>query len=112
MYDDTHETKFAAFDSAGNETFTIVAATTGKKIRVLAYVVSITGTQTVKFQSKPSGTATDLTGKGLAVPASTTTIVSAGYNPRGWFETTLGSALQAVSSAAGNVGGHLTYILV
>jgi hypothetical protein len=84
----------------------LVSAVTGKKIRVLGYLLVCSAALTVNFES---GT-TDITGAfeiaanggisyagGLAAPA---------------FETAAGSKLALTISGTGNVRGHLAYVLI
>lgn len=99
--------KFAKIAAAGSGDNTIVAAVSGKKIRVLAYNFMSAGTVNAKFQSGASGT--DLTG--LAYMVANTGKV-APYNPVGWFETGVNTLLNLNLSAAIAVGGELVYIEV
>lgn len=99
--------KFAAISASTSGNNTLVAAVTSKKIRVLACVVTSSGTVNAKFQDGAGGT--DKTGlfymianTGFALP----------YNPVGWFETTAGVLLNLNLSAATAVGGCLTYVEV
>lgn len=89
----------------------IVAATAGKQIVVLSYLLLVDGPATVKWQSKPAGSAVDLSG---AMPlASNSGISNGGVGElAGVLETVSGSALHINLSAAVNCTGHLTYILV
>jgi len=96
--------KFApiAVSSSGNNT--LVAAVTGKKIRVLGYNLIANGSVNAKFQSGAGGT--DLTGlKYLVVNSG----ISVGYTPTGWFETAAATLLNLNLSAAVAVGGELIY---
>ena len=110
IVDRTHLVKFAEIDSDGNETFDVVAAVTGKRIRVLSYVLSVAAAQIVKFQSKGSGAAVELSGTGIHAIAAVNNTFAAAHNPAGWFETVAGEKLQMVSSAANKLGGHLSYV--
>ena len=96
--------KFAKI--ALSATGTVVAAVGGKKIRVLAYVLTASGSLNAKFQSHI--TPTDLTG---LLYMAATIVVEAPFNPVGWFETVSGEALD-LNLSAGNVGGHLVYVEV
>lgn len=98
------ETKYAVIDAAAIGNQTLVAAVTGKKLRVLALFVVSAGVQTAIFQSGAGGTA--LTG-GLTLAAST--VVSVPFNPEGWFETAAGALLNLNLSAAVSVDGALVY---
>ncbi len=75
-----------AVSGSGNNT--IVAAITGKRIRVLAFVLTMTGTAvTARFEDGAGGTA--LTGPMTQTQGST---IVAPFNPLGWFETLQGDA--------------------
>lgn len=87
---------------------TIVAATGGKKIRVVSMQLVANAAVNVKWQSHV--TPTDLSG--LAYFAANGGYVLP-YNPEGWFlDTVIGEALDINLSAAVAVGGTLTYVLV
>lgn len=98
--------KFAKIDAASNGDNTIVAGVTGKKIRVLALHLTMTGTLvTIRFESAAGGTALTgqmqpLAGTGITLP----------YNPLGWFETTAGELLNMELGGAQSVDGCLTYV--
>lgn len=98
----------AVIDGATSGDNTLVAAVTGKKIRVLSLLAIMTGTAvTIRFESAAGGTA--LTGQmqpaaggGFCLP----------HNPYGWFETISGELLNMELSGAQSVDGVLTYVLV
>lgn len=100
--------KRAVIDGASIGDNTLVAAVTGKKIRVLAMFAIMTGTAvTIRFESAAGGTA--LTGQmqpsqggGFVLP----------YNPVGWFETVSGELLNMELSGAQSVDGVLVYVEV
>ena len=92
-------------NTSGNNT--IVAAVSGKKIRVIQLVLVVAGAMTVRFESAADGTA--LTGQmafaangGMAPP----------FTPPGYFETASGELLNLELSAATYVDGWLLYIEV
>lgn len=95
---------FAAINVAGLGNNTLVAAVTGKKIRVLGVVLIAGGTVNVRFESGAGGTAMsgiiELTAQ-AGFTAPTTEI--------GWMETAAGSLLNLELSAAVNVDGFLVY---
>jgi len=100
--------KFAAIDAASSGDNTIVAAVAGKKIRVLAGSMTMTGTAvTLRWESGASGTA--LTGQ--MTPSQGSTIAMA-YCPLGHFETTAGALLNLELGGAQSVDGWLVYIEV
>lgn len=97
--------KYAAITGSSSGDNAIVAAVTGKKIRVLGYVVTASGAVNAKFRS---GT-TDISG---LIYAAANGGAASGFNPVGHFETTAGAALNMNLSGAVAVGGHVTYIEV
>ena len=100
--------KFAKIDAATSGDNTLVAAVTGKKIRVLAAFFTMTGTAvTIRFESAAGGTA--LTGQ--MTPTQGQTIVLP-FNPLGWFETVAAELLNLELGGAQSVDGALTYIEV
>lgn len=101
----TQQIKRAVVDAATTPDNTLVAAVTGKKIRVLAMFAVMTGTAvTLRFESGTGGTA--LTGQmqpsqggGFVLP----------FNPVGWFETASGELLNLELGGAQSVDGVLVY---
>ena len=108
-FQDTHDTqlvKRAAIDGATSGNNTLVAAVTGKKLRVLALFVTMTGTAvTIRFEDGAGGTA--LTGQ--MGPTAGQTIVLP-FNPVGWFETSDATLLNMELSGGQSVDGSLVYI--
>jgi hypothetical protein len=90
--------------SSGNNE--IVAAVSGKKIRVLYWIVSVSGG--VNFQWRSAST--NKTG------AFTNSAAGGGaggsYNPLGHFETVASEALNLYLSESVTVGGYLVYVAV
>ena len=82
---------------------TIVAAVTGKKIRVVCFSVVVTTAVTVKFQSS---TSTDLTG---AMPFAANGGISPPFNPTGHFETVAGELLNMALGSGVQTSGWLDY---
>lgn len=99
--------KFAVIDVASSGDNTILAAVTGKKIRVLALFLVSAGTVTTRFESGASGTA--LTGQMNLVANSGFCLP---YNPVGWFETASNTLLNLELSGAVSVDGSLVYVEV
>lgn len=99
--------KYAAISASTSGDNTIVAAVTGKKIRVLSLVLVSAGTTTTAFESAAGGTA--LTGD-MALVANTGYVLP--YNPFGWFQTVASELLNLELSAAIAVAGSLTYVEV
>jgi hypothetical protein len=83
----------------------IVAAVTGKRIRVHGYVLVTTTAVAAKWQSA----STDLTG---AMPGGSNSVISVPHNPDGWFETAVSEALNLNLSGSVQVSGHLYYSVV
>lgn len=101
------ETKYAIIDAAALGDNTVVAAVTGKKIRVLSLFLVAAGAVTARFESGAGGAA--LTGQmvlaangGFSLP----------FNPEGWFETAAAALLNLELSAAVSVDGALTFVEV
>lgn len=99
--------KYVAIAASGSGNNTLVAALSGRKIRVIAMYLSSAGTVNAKLQTSAGGT--DLTGLlycvancGIVLP----------YNPAGWCETLSGALLNLNLSGAVAVGGTLVYEVV
>jgi hypothetical protein len=99
--------KYAVIDDASSGDNEVIAAVSGKKIRVLSYVMITAGAVTARFESGAGGTA--LTGQ-MSIGANGG--ASSGYVPVGHFETAAGAALNLELSGAVSVDGHITYIEV
>lgn len=93
-----------------NGNTTIVAASAGYQIRVLALMLMSDADDTdVRFESGAGGTA--LTGR---IPLKESTGFVLPYNPAGWFQTDTGDdeLLNLEITGTGNVYGMLTYVYV
>lgn len=99
--------KFAVISAALSGDNTLVAAVTGKKIRVLNGVLLASGTVSVRFESGAAGTA--LTG---VIPLTAQTGFQIPYAPVGNFESASGVLLNLELSAAVGVYGWLCYVEV
>lgn len=97
--------KFAVISKSASGDNELIAAVTGKKIRVVAYNFMAAGTVNAKFRSAT----TDITG--LKYCVANVGIV-APFNPLGWFETAAAAALNVNLSAAVAIGGELVYVEV
>jgi hypothetical protein len=98
----------AAIAASSSGDNALVAAVTGKKIRVHAYELSASGAVNAKFRS---GT-TDVTGLiYLAAAGSSADGVEADKDPDGLFETAVSTALNLNLSGAVAVGGFVDYSL-
>jgi len=102
--------KYAAISASSSGSNTVVAAVTGKRIRVLSYVMVAAGDVTATWQSASN----NISG-GMALAANGGAAPSAGQATPGGligqFETNQGEALNLNLSAAVSVAGHLTYIV-
>ena len=102
-----------AFDSiaAGTTDSALVAAVTGKKIRVLAVVINQGDTtpSTVTFNSKPGGAGS---AKDPALKAAANGGFVIPYNPVGWFETNSGEGLSVTTGAGSTTAVSVVYELV
>lgn len=99
--------KRAVIDDAASGDNTIVAAVSGKKIRVLSFFLVADGAVTVAFEDGASGTA--LTGD-MSMAANGVLVVP--HNPHGWFETSVNTLLNIELGGAVGVRGALTYVEV
>jgi hypothetical protein len=99
----------AAISTTTSGQTAVVAAVTGRKIKVLGYVLMAAGTVNVKWQD---GT-TDLTGA-LPLTAQVGAVVpqcgGEGYHPE-WFKTTAGNALNLNCDSTVGVYGQVVYEL-
>ena len=95
--------KYAEIDVASAGDNTIVAAVTGKKIRVLQYSLVCSDATTVQWKS--SGGSTLSGDMSFAANGG----ISSAFSPSGLFETVAGEALVLNLSAGNPVSGHLVY---
>ncbi|HKS27836.1 MAG TPA: hypothetical protein VJS44_08455 [Pyrinomonadaceae bacterium] len=99
--------KRAVIDCANSGDNTLVAAVTGKSIRVLNIVLIASAAVTVRFESGAGGAA--LTGQmQLAANGG----FAPGFDPFGHFQTAAGELLNLELSGAVSVDGWLTYVEV
>ena len=96
--------KFAPIAATASGDNEIVAAVSGKKIRVISFFMISDTAATVKFRSAT----TDISG---GLPVSANGGVSADSS-NGLMETVAGAALNLNLSAVINVGGALSYVEV
>lgn len=101
------ELQYASIDAAASGDNTLVAAVSGKRIRVVSLFLVASGAVTVAFESGASGTA--LTGD-MNVGANGNIVMP--FNPEGWFQTVAGALLNMELGSATSVDGCLTYVLV
>lgn len=96
---------FAGIDAAASgDANAVIAAVSGKAIRVMCYTVVAAADVTVTWKSGSTAIsgAMDLPAKGGASPAS----------PLGMMQTAEGAALNLTLSGAVQVSGHVGYILI
>jgi hypothetical protein len=84
----------------------VLAATSGKTVRVLSYVIVATTAVAVTWESS-GGTV-----KSGAMPLGANGIISADFTPVGHFDTVQGEGLTLFLSSGVQVSGHLKYVLV
>lgn len=100
--------KFSIINATANGANTVVAAVSGKKLRVLGYSASATAAVTATWRSG----ATAISGPmaiGVAGNVSVGLGASTFMNEFGVFETAVDEALVLNLSLATTVGGHLVY---
>ena len=102
---------FAPIAAATNGDNTLVAAVTGKKIRVLAMCLVAGANGNVYFTSDPSGTVI-FGGSTNKMALGNTGGFVLPYSGVGWFETTAGTALIMNASSVGPFSGGLVYVTV
>lgn len=101
------EVQRAAVSASGSGDNTLVAAVTGKKIRVLSLVLSAAGAVNVRLESGAGGTA--LTGVMVMAAAGDQIVLP--FNPLGWVETAAAALLNLELSGAVAVTGVVNYVL-
>ncbi len=100
------EVQHVSVSAASTGDNTLVAAVTGKKIRVIALVlVASGGANTVALESDASGTA--LTGRMDIIDNGQLVLP---YNPAGWCETATAKLLNLELSTNTSVAGVLDYV--
>lgn len=100
---------FLAVNVAATDT-TLVAAVSGKKIRVFALCLSSAENDggTIRFETNAAG-GTALTG---AIPVLKSSPLVLPFMPLGWFETGSGELLNMESSGTAGIDGHIIYGLI
>lgn len=87
----------------------LIAAVTGKKIRVLALIAVAGGTATTSvFGSKAGAGATTAISPTFALPISG--ILPMPFTPTGWFETISGEGLVVTTGAGATTGYQIVYV--
>lgn len=101
---DKDRVQHGVINTAASGNTTLATPATGKKIKVISYVIVSGGTVNVKFRSTTTG---DITGP---MPLVANTGVSSGDSEYYHFKTVASEALQINLSAAVQVSGHFTYV--
>ncbi len=103
--------KYANIDETGVAANELVAAVAGATIRVLSLFISATTTGAFNFQDDTGSPVTLLGGTrnvNLSTTAANSNMVLP-YNEGGWFETSVGKALD-INMASGTFAGCLSYV--
>lgn len=89
----------------------LVSAVTGKKIRVLSFLLNQGDTtpSTVTFNSKPGGAGTAIS---PAFKTAANGVVDVALNPRGWFETNASEGLTVTTGTGSTTGVIVVYEVV
>lgn len=101
--------KFLSIIASDEGATTIVPAVADKSILVLKITVSVNADVNVKFQSKPAGAASDLTGLFYCGAKGG---IGLTYCKQGHFKTVSGESLDINLSGAVAVGGVVMYVEV
>ena len=101
--------KFAVISAASSGDNTLVAAVTGKKIRVIYYKIVPSADVSVRFESGAGGTALTGVMPLLAEDGVVGPSILEAYCPFGLFQTAASALLNLELSGAVGVYGHLTY---
>lgn len=99
--------KFIPISASASGATTVVAAVTGKKIRLLGFFLVTSAASSIAFRS-----GTTITQKTGDMPFAANGGISVPFSPAGYFETVAGEALQINLSATASVGGMAVYIEV
>lgn len=105
----TRPSKFALANIAASTTDgAVVAAVSGKRIRVVALVAQCAATATtITFNSKPAGAGTAISS---AFANGINGALVLGFNPAGWFETVAGEGLTATTGSGSATGVTVVYV--
>lgn len=100
---ETSDVKYAVINATASGDNTIVAAVSGKVVRVISYLLIANGTVTATWKqgaTNISGPLPLVVNAGACAPEAT----------RGWMETASNAALILNLSSAVTVGGHISYV--
>ena len=98
--------KTAAISATSDGDNTIVAAVSGKRIRVLGYVLNVNAAGTVQWKS---GASTALSGAMELVDGGGVSAPMIGIPGRFWFQTASGEALVLATATGVDGLGHVAY---
>ena len=107
--DDCSGPQYAAIDFTSSGDNTVVAAVTGKKIRLLGYVLTALADVSVRWESGAGGTA--LSGAMYIGPGETNQVLAPSCGSYGCLETAAGELLNLEMGGATQVDGHAVYSL-
>lgn len=103
--------KFAAINASASGSNAIVAAVTGKRIRVVSYVIVAAGAVTATWQSASTALSGPMSLASSGGASASVGILAPG-GAYGLFQTEAGEALNLSLGGAVTVAGHLCYIEV
>lgn len=104
--------KYALANVAASQTdSSVVAAVTGKRIRVIAVcaVQGATASAGITFNTKPAGAGSAIS---ALFAAGANNGFALGFNPAGWFQTNAGEGLSVTTGAGATVGIQVVYVEV
>lgn len=88
----------------------VITPPEGRRVRVVGFVIVVAGDVAVKFQSKPAGSGTDITGN-MALKAGVAAVGEGNYEGRTFlFETKNDEKLRIVLGGAVQVGGWVNWV--
>lgn len=83
----------------------VVAAVTGRRIRVTSAILTVSSATTITFNSKPASAGVAISG---AILVPTVGLVLP-HNPNGWFDTVAGQGLTVTTGSGATIGGQVCY---
>ena len=101
--------KTVALSATSDGDNTVVAAQSGKRIRVKGYVLNVNAAGTVQWKS---GASTALSGAMELVDGGGVSAPLAGPKGGFWFQTASGEALVIATAAGVDALGHVTYEVI
>lgn len=101
--------KTVALNATSDGDNTVVAAQSGKKIRVKGYVLNVNAAGTVQWKS---GASTALSGPMKLVDSGGVSAPICGPKDGYWFQTASGEALVITTAVGVDALGHVTYEVI